>query len=232
MTHEEMMARGAVKREGAATIERLDPRLLTGDPWYIFNIYDTEETINLGTAGQYYIPPCPEGKDWVRSPSVIPGTVEDIYPHFTDREEYRCRPTAGEDVMKAALGYGVGQSEAEDRRRFGIFATHNSTPTKQELAEAKKRLVAELQKQLRKADQLFASADPMERKSVDNDQFYRAARFLNVKKPWMSEAAEMTTCPFCASPVSPQAAICGSCNQVISQARFEEIKAQIAAGAK
>lgn len=231
MTHEEMMARGAVRREGAATIERLDPRLLTGEPFYLFNIYSTEHQINLGTAGQYYIPPCPEGKDWVRSPTVIPGTVEDIYPHFTDKEEYRCRPTPGEDVMKAALGIGRGQTEQEDIRRFGIFSSHNSTPAKHELQEAKRRLVTELQRQIRTADQLFSSAKPEEKASVYNDQFFKAARFLNVKKPWMSESAEMTMCPFCSIAVSPTASICHGCDQVINQEAFEATKKSLASKA-
>jgi hypothetical protein len=232
MTHEEMMARGNNRREGQASIERLDPRLLTGEPTYLFNIYSTEHNINLGTAGQYYVPPCPEGREWVRSPTVIPGTVEDIYPHFTDKEEYRCRPTPGDDVVKAALGIGIGQSSDQDLRRFGIFASHNSTPSKQELAEAKnKHLIPELQKQIRKADQLAASADPMERKSLDSDHFYKAARYLNVKKPWMSESNEMTLCPFCAVAVSPNASICHGCNQIINQAAFDATKKQMAGGA-
>lgn len=228
MTHEEMMARGTNYRDGAASIERLDPRLLTGETTYLFNIYSTEHQINLGTSGQYYVPPCPEGKEWVRSPTVIPGTVEDIYPHFTDKEEYRSRPTFGEDVVKAALGIGIGQRPEEDIRRFGIFASHNSTPSKQELAEAKKRLVTELQRQLREADQLASSADPKNRESAQNEKFYKAARYLNVKKPWLSESAEMTICPFCSSAVSPNASICGSCKEIINPEAYAAMKKQMA----
>jgi hypothetical protein len=231
MTHEEMMARGANRREGAATIERLDPRLKTGKDTYFFNIYLTEHQINLGTAGQYYIGPCPEGEEWVRSPTVVPGTVEDIYPHFTDKEEYRCRPTPGEDVVKAALGIGPGQTEGEDIRRYGIFASQNSTPSKHELAEAKKRLVTELQRQIREADQMAASADPKTRESAQNEKFYRAARFLNIKKPWMSESAEMTVCPFCTTAVGPTASICPGCKEVINAEAYAAMKKQMGASA-
>ena len=227
MTHEEMMARGGNRREGAAVIERLDPRLLTGQDTYLFNIYSTEHNINLGTAGQYYIPPCPEGKEWVRSPNVIPGTVEDIYPHFTDREEYRCRPIPGDDVVKAALGIGPGQRKEEDIRRFGIFASHNSTPSKQELVDAKKTLVAYLQTIIRQADQFFASAKPEERESVNSDHFYRAARYLNAKKPWMSETAEMTQCSFCMIAVSPNAVICHGCKEVINPEAYAAMKKKV-----
>ena len=231
MTHEEMMSRGNTRREGAASIERLDPRLLVGEPTYLFNVYLTEHNVNLGTVGQFYIPACPEGKEWERSPNVIPGTVEDIYPHFTDREEYRSRPTVGEDVVNAILGIGVGQHASEDIRRFGIFASPNEVPTKKELATANAVLVTELQKQIRDADNLAASSKGDERESAQNEKFYRAARRLNVKRSWMSEAAEMTVCPFCSVAVGPTASICHGCNQIINQAAFDATKLKLS-GAK
>lgn len=221
------MSRGSLDR-GNVKIERLDPRLLTGAPFYLFNIYRREFTINLGTCGIYYIPGCPEGKDFVRSPNVVPGTVEDIYPHFNDGEEYRCTPTPGEDIVNAILGTDRPE---EDITRFGVFASHNETPAKQETAAAKIKLIPFLQKQIAQADRFFASADAGERQSVYDAKYFDAARYLNVKKPWLSEAAEMTVCPFCSIAVSPNAAICSGCNQVINQTKFDAIKAQVA-GAK
>lgn len=227
MTHEEFMQRGAVNR-GNVRIERLDPRLLVGEPTYLFNIYSNEYTINLGTCGQWYIPPCPEGKEFMRSPQFVPGTFEDIYPHYTEGEEFRSRPTPGEELVKAILGTDRPQ---ENITRFGVFASKNLTPTKQELIEAKKKLIPQLQKELATADQYFASPNSAERQSVYDDKYYRAARFLNVKKPWLSEAQEMTVCPFCNIAVSPSASICHGCHQVIDQARYDAMKQQIA-GAK
>jgi hypothetical protein len=231
LSHEEMMQRGANRREGAPTVERLDERLLSGKDTFLFNIYSTEHNVNLGTAGQYYIPPCPEGKEWVRSPTVVPGTVEDIYPHFTDKEEYRSRAIVGDDVVKSILGIGAGQRAEEDIRRFGIFASKNEVPSKQELATAKAVLVKELQAEIREADQLSASADAKMRESAQNEKFYRAARYLNIKKTWLSESAEMTLCPFCSVAVGPTASICHGCNQVINQAQFEATKKALAGAA-
>src|SRR6185437_2203076 len=217
------MQTGTVLREGAPQIEHIDPRLLTGDPIYLFNIYSISETINLGTSGVYFMPPCPEDKEYVRSPNVIPGTVEGIYPHFTEREEYRARPTPGEDVAKCFLGIGPGQGADEDRRRFGWFTSTNEVPTKAELAKAKSALVTYLQAKIRKGDEMSASADPNDRKSVD-DSFYKAARKLNVKRPWMSEATEMTLCPFCSVAVRPEASRCSGCGEIINQAAYEATK--------
>lgn len=234
MTHEEMMARGSQLREGAATIERLDPVLLEGhEPWYLYSIYSMPEEghkINLGTAGQYYIPPCPEGKEWVRSPTVIPGVVPDTYAHFTEKEEYRVRARPGDEVMKAALGIGPGQGKSEDLRRWGVFATHNSKPAKEEIAAARAILIPSLQRELRKVDEFFSSADPQEKKSVQSEHFFAAARYLGVKKPWMHESQQMTVCPFCAVGVSPTASKCHGCNEVINQVAYEAQKAAIAKG--
>jgi hypothetical protein len=222
------MQTGTVLRDGAPIIEHIDPRLLTGDPIYLFNIYSISETVNLGTSGVYYMPPCPEDKEFVRSPNVIPGTVEGIYPHFNEREEYRSRPTPGEDVAKCVLGIGPGQGQDEDRRRFGWFTSTNQTPTKAELAEAKKRLNVYLTAKIRKGDELAASADPNDRKSVD-DSFYRAANRLNVKRPWMSEATEMTLCPFCSIPVRPSASKCSGCGEIINAELYAAQKKQVGA---
>jgi len=220
------MSNGIIAREGAPTIEHIDPRLLAGDPIYLFNIYSISDTINLGTNGMYYMPPCPEGKEWIRANTVIPATVEGIYPHFTDKEEYRARPTPGEDIAKFFLGIGPGDGPNEDRRKFGWFTSTNSAPTKAELAEAKKHLVAYLTAKVRRGDELAASADPNDRKSVD-DSFYRAANYLNVKRPWMNEPTEMTLCPFCSIAVRPSASKCSGCGEIINASLYEAQKKQI-----
>jgi hypothetical protein len=222
------MQTGNFVRDGAPVIERIDPRLLSGDTIYLFNIYSITETVNLGTSGMYYMPPCPIGKEYVRSPNTIPGTVEGLYPHFSDREEYRARPTPGEDVAKCFLGIGPGQGVNEDRRRFGWFTSTNPKPTKEELAEAKNHLVAYLSEKIRKGDELSASADPNDRKSID-DSFYDAAKKLNVKRPWMSEATEMTLCPFCSIPVRPETSKCSGCGEVINAKLYAEQKQKIGA---
>jgi hypothetical protein len=227
ISHEAMQVQKLVNH-GNVKYDRLDPRTLMGEPSFIFNIYSSEVTVNLGTCGIWYIPPCPEGTDYVRAPQAIPGTYEEMYPHFTDGVEYRSRAVPGEDIVAGIL--------AEDRPmeslpRLGIFASHNSIPTKQELVAAKKNLIPHLQQLIAQADKFYASPDPAERQSVYDDKFFRAARFLNVKKPWLSEASEMTMCPFCSIAVSPQASICSGCHQIIDQARFDAMKAQIG-GAK
>lgn len=227
ISHEAMQAQRLVN-QGNVKYDRIDPRTLTGEPYYIFNIYSNEATINLGTCGIWYIPSCPEGEDWVRAPQAIPGTYEEMYPHFTDGVEYRSRAVPGADIVSAILGK---DRPLEDLTRVGIFASRNEEPTRKELSDCKKELTPHLQKQLAQADKFFASPDPAERQSVYDDKYFRAARFLNVKKPWLSEAAEMTLCPFCSSPVRPEAPKCGSCHEIINLAAYEALKMKIS-GAK
>jgi hypothetical protein len=224
ITHEQHIKNG-LNRQPNASVERIDPSLLSDVKHYLFNIYSNEYSVNTGTTGLYVIPACPEGKEWHRAPQHVPGVVEDIYPHFTDKEEYRVRATPGMKIVDAVL---KGSNPSEDITRFGVFSETTPKPSKEGLAAAKKLLVTELQRQMREADQLAASADPMERKSVDNDKFYRGARYLGVKKNWMSENSEMTLCPFCAVSVSPSASICHGCHQVINKGAFDAMQKQVA----
>jgi hypothetical protein len=206
---------------GRRSIERIDSRLLVGKPTYLFNIYSNQYTINLGTCGIWLIPACPEGEDYICAPKAVPGTVVDTYPHYTEGEEFRSRAIPGEDIVKAILGTDRPQ---EDITALGIFASQNEEPKKHELEAAKRKLVPTLQKQLALADQLAASSKAQDRESVYDDKFFRAARYLNVKKPWMSEAAEMTQCQFCMSAVSPKAVICGSCKEIINPEAYAAMK--------
>lgn len=217
-----------IANSGNRKVQRIDPRMLTGEPTYLFNIYGNEYTRDLGTWGIWYIPPCPEGKAFIRGPKEVPGTIVDTYPHFTDSEEFRSVAVPGEDAVKAILGL---DNPMDNISNYGIFASKNLKPTAEELSAAKKKLIPELQRLLAQADKFLASPDPIERQSVYDTKYFRAARFLNVKKPWLSEAAEMTVCPFCTVAVSPQASICSGCHQVINKTAFDAMQKQIAGAA-
>lgn len=217
---------GAVNH-GDVTIERLDPRLMTGEPTYLFNIYGVEEIVNTGSTGTFFIPACPRDKEYIRAPQSIPGTVEDIYPHFNDKEYYRARPTVGEDIVKAVLGIGLGATPQENRTRFGWFSSKSKVPSKQELAEAKSKLVEYLQFVLREADEFASSSDPKMRESI-SDKHFRAAEYMNVTRPWQHKAEAMTICPFCSTAVRPGSSRCAGCNEIIDVAAYEATKARLA----
>lgn len=211
---------------GKVKIERIDPRVKVEDDTYLFNIYSCEFNQNTGTTGAYYIPPCPPDKAWVRSPHVIPGTVEDIYPHFQEGEEYRVRAVPGEDIVKAVLGISFGQNKSEDIRRFGVFAGKSSRPTKDELATANAALETELQRLVQEADAFSVSADPIERQSVCQ-KHWDAANRLKVKRAWKQESVANEECPFCESPVRQGAPKCQNCHEIINPTAYAALKAQM-----
>ena len=227
MTHEQYMANGSRANE-RRTIERLDPALLEGPVHYIFNIYDCEFTQNLGSAGVYYIPPCPEGKEWVRSAQTIPWVTEDIYPHFTDHEEYRVIGRPASQIIPCLLGYGPMQGPSEDIRRFGVFVSLNEVPSKSELKRANDILEKELRAQVQQADEMNRDADPLTRQSVNNPKYYRALNRLNISRNWKQESSALTLCPFCTTGISPTASICPGCKQVVNKAAFEATQKQLA----
>ena len=228
MTHEEMMARGGVRRDGAPQIQHIDPRMLAGDPTYIFNIYSIDHGMrNTGTTGTYYVGPCPEGQAYYRSPTPVPAVVQDIYPHFGEKEEYRALAVPGDDIVAAVLGISPGQNPDDDITRFGVFASKNKTPSKQELDAARAKLITELQRQVRVADQLYADADADMRKSAFDNKFFKAARFLNVRnKPWLMENAEVSTCKWCGADVRPDVPMCPGCHKIINKALYDRMEAE------
>jgi ribosomal protein L37AE/L43A len=209
-----------------AVIEHIDPRILAmGEPWYLFNIYDMEHTRPVSTWGTYFIPACPEGEPWVRSASVIPGTYQENYAKFTDKEEYPARAIPGEDIVKAVLAL---ESPLENITRFGVFASHNETPTKKELEQANKKLETFLIAQVQEADQWSTSVDGIERQSI-GAHHWKAARRLRVTRPWMNEAEALDSCPFCDKPVKRGVPKCSHCHEVIDAAAYAALKAKIGA---
>ncbi len=226
MTHEEYMAHGSRVNE-RRTIERLNPALLVGPVHYIFNIYDCEFWQNLGSAGYYYIPPCPKGKEYIRAAQTIPAVTEDIYPHFTDHEEYRVIGRPWSEIIPCLLGYGPMQGPNEDIRRFGVFVSLNEVPTRGELRKANETLEIELRAQVQKADEMNRDADPMIRQSVNNPKYYRALDRLNISRNWKMESASLTLCPFCTTGISPTASICPGCKQIVNKAAFEATQKQL-----
>jgi hypothetical protein len=53
-----------------------------------------------------------------------------------------------------------------------------------------------------------------------------AARHLGLNKEWVEfRVEEMTRCPYCQTPVSPEASICANCKEVINTAKYGATKA-------
>jgi hypothetical protein len=96
----------------------------------------------------------------------------------------------------------------------GVFVAAGEQPTEAELAEARHRL-QEFHRRL------VAAAD-LEWERTKNPMFItdlerRAARQLNVEKPWLYDPRPLADCPVCAEKIKHGVAVCRSCGAILDR---------------
>ncbi len=96
----------------------------------------------------------------------------------------------------------------------GVFVAAGETPTETELADARRRLE---EFHLR----LVAAAD-LEWERTRNPMFItdldrRAARQLNLEKPWLYNSKPQAECPVCAEKIKHGVAVCRSCGAILDR---------------
>src|SRR6266567_2932546 len=96
----------------------------------------------------------------------------------------------------------------------GVFVAAGPEPTEAELADARHRL-EEFQRRL------VAAAD-LEWERTKNPMFItdlerRAARQLDVEKPWLYDPKPMAECPACAEKIKPGVAVCRACGAILDK---------------
>jgi hypothetical protein len=96
----------------------------------------------------------------------------------------------------------------------GVFVAAGETPTETELTDARRRLE---EFHLR----LVAAAD-LEWERTRNPMFItdlerRAARQLNLEKPWLYNSKPQAECPVCAEKIKHGVAVCRSCGAILDR---------------
>jgi len=96
----------------------------------------------------------------------------------------------------------------------GVFVAAGEVPTETELADARRRL-EEFQRRL------VAAAD-LEWERTRNPMFItdlerRAARQLNLEKPWLYDPRPLAECPVCAEKIKHGVAVCRSCGAILDR---------------
>jgi hypothetical protein len=96
----------------------------------------------------------------------------------------------------------------------GVFVAAGETPTEGELADARRRL-EEFHRRL------VAAAD-LEWERTRNPMFItdlerRAARQLNLEKPWVYDSKSLAECPACAEKIKHGVAVCRSCGAILDR---------------
>jgi hypothetical protein len=121
--------------------------------------------------------------------------------HVTARE-------VAEDIAREING------DSGEGSFHGVFVAAGETPTESELADARRRLE---EFHLR----LVATAD-LEWERTRNPMFItdlerRAARQLNLEKPWLYNSKPQAECPVCAEKIKHGVAVCRSCGAILDR---------------
>ena len=98
----------------------------------------------------------------------------------------------------------------------GVFVAAGSTPTDEELADARRRLEDFYRRLVATADlEWERSHNPMFITDLDR----RAARELKLDKPWLYDPKPQSECPACAEKIKPGVAVCRSCHAILDPAK-------------
>jgi len=105
-------------------------------------------------------------------------------------------------------------SDSGEGSFHGVFVAAGKSPTEAELADARRRL-EEFQRRL------VAAAD-LEWERTKNPMFItdlarRAARQLNLEKPWLYDPKPLAECPVCAEKIKHGVAVCRSCGAILDR---------------
>jgi hypothetical protein len=128
-----------------------------------------------------------------------------------DKRTMEYRITArevAEDIAREVNG------DSGDGSFHGVFVAGGEVPTVEELADARERLT-DFQRRL------VAAAD-LEWERTHNPMFItdlerRAARQLNLEKPWLYDPKPMAECPVCAEKIKHGVAVCRSCGAILDR---------------
>jgi hypothetical protein len=105
-------------------------------------------------------------------------------------------------------------SDSGEGSYHGVFVAAGEMPTDSELADARHRLQVFHRR-------LVAAAD-LEWERTHNPMFItdlerRAARQLNVEKPWLYDPRPLADCPVCAEKIKHGVAVCKSCGAILDR---------------
>jgi len=96
----------------------------------------------------------------------------------------------------------------------GVFVAVGPEPTKEELADARKKLAAFQTRLVETADLEWERSHNM---MFITDLERRAARELGLEKPWLYDPKPMADCPACGEKIRPGVAVCRTCGAILDR---------------
>jgi hypothetical protein len=107
-------------------------------------------------------------------------------------------------------------SDSGEGSFHGVFVAAGDTPTKEELAEARRKLEEFHRRLVAAADlEWERSHNPLFITDLDR----RAARELGLEKPWLYDPKPLAECPACAEKIKPGVAVCRACGAILDRAK-------------
>ncbi|MDE2107040.1 MAG: hypothetical protein KGL39_58070 [Patescibacteria group bacterium] len=191
-------------------------------PVFIFNIFNREHRVHLGTYGEFFIPACPDGQPFAGPVSYdtrgqgreakhcdyIPGFLPCDYDQGSENGQLGLMWERGDVVAKDVVGIGSGNPGlglyTTNREWWGVFISETATvedpkPSAAELAEARKKLLANMDVWFK--DGLRLAQDGKFSQIGANHRI--AAKFLNQRVEWAADVVPMENCPVCQEPIKP-----------------------------
>jgi hypothetical protein len=227
-------ARGHVASLNRRSLRKVPAHLLDESkfpPLYIFNISDNAFTVGLGSLGTYTLPVCKPGQEY-SDPLKIPGMTINYYDagDGTGKQNYESYPAhdpedQNRSVINAILGIPLTPDKPEvftnNKTWFGLFYSDKPEPTKEQLAEARRKLDAIMTAFLQAGDKLalegakgLEQVGPMHRK---------AAAFKKQKRDWSMVPESKIDCPGCGGAITPSAVKCVACGAVLNWKKAYEL---------
>jgi hypothetical protein len=206
-------------------------------PVYIFNIFNRAWPNRVGAGRSYSIPACEPGEAYSK-PVEVSSLV------FTEYD-----PAGGAGVMGVTSDPGMnaeidGQhligvtndiigtnstSAALDPfttnlEWFGVFATMNKVPTKEELAKAKGKLSQMMRLIYAKGAEKIEQNEPVA--MLDRGNYNDAANFLGRKPLWGHQEHILDRCIFCQESIQEGAIKCRHCNERLDSPEAKKLIAK------
>lgn len=198
-------------------------------PVYIYNVSDQRFLREMGSLGAFTVFACEEGQEHSK-PTRIPGIVFEHIPVEMFPKKMEVREIDGQEVANAIIGLGPHMNKAQAIDKWGIFASENYPPTKQELAAANARLLETYHALVAEAD-AYAAEGPQELKNITS-LHRKALAKTNQTRAWQAESRQMVLCEGCQESILPNVVkhTCGAVRDwdkayklhLVSKAEYEQ----------
>lgn len=199
---------------------------------YVVNVSDTQWLVQR-THGVYIVKPAEEGQiiftalgkngaDTIRE-DCAPGqeyTIMMVTPRLELLDHGDEKFTEMVNKEKAIADDIAGHCNdsilsIEGHTSFsGVFVSAKNPPSAEDLSSARRRLRAFYRDQVSLGDQFYE--DPKTHREITN-LMRRAAKLLNLKKPWTYQVESEESCGACGKNVPVGVAICGNCGAILDE---------------